>query len=358
MTFMRSVKEHVGVNRQIYNSLMENETLQETFGLNDTKTKRKIEEFLAVAGFEPRKDLAILISKNVLSQHGKSKAFSPILSKVLAIETGIQTYEPTLRDHIAHSVYVFLLGLLFISERNWDFFDPLSWKIASLLHDIGNPLELLSFSSERYLQLIREYKIEVSGYDVSYDYHVILEGLENLKFANDDAFTIIEDRLRMWGYCLDLRELYVSSARLNHGILSALIVLNLIDGLYAKHNPEKRPKKNIDGLDFGTVCYETQIVDAVAGISLHSVLDSIDTIIFEDSPLAFLLVLCDTLQEWDRFSPGQRVYDPFSINLEFCEERVLCRFSLSESKIHRIQHVINKKLRSESFEVLVVPSTM
>lgn len=356
MSDARSI-EFLGINKYIHDIVLRDQIILEGFKL--TNAKREIRSFLGAHGFENRRKWAISISNKALKRHGKGKTFHPFLSRLAEIETGVQQYNPVLRDHISHSVYVFLLGLSFMSRLGSVRIDPLSWKIASLLHDIGYPLQLFSDSIKKYLNLVHEYKSEMSGFGVPINYLVSMQGLEVLKFSDDDAFHTIEGRLEDWGIRLDLQDIclrYQCQGRVNHGILSALIVMNLIDSLYANNNPKREESKILDDIDWGKHYFDTQIVDAVSAMSVHNILEEIDQISFENSPIAYLLILCDNLQQWDRYSPGQRVYDPNSVDIKFGRNQIACKLALSESRIHEIQEVVGKKLQAQAFNLHVQSS--
>jgi len=253
-------EEFVGTNKHIHDVVLSNRTILLNYKL--TEVRGDIAGFLAETSFENRREKAILISNKALRRHGKGKSFHPFLSRLAEIETGVQRYHPTLRDHVTHSVYVFLLGLLFMSKLDSFNIDPLSWKIASLLHDIGYPLQLFSFSISKYLDLIHEYKLEISdqGSCAPIHYSTAIEGLEELLFSEVDAFTSIKRRLRTWGLDLDLKEIHQQNqnqGKINHGILSALIVTNIIDSLYAKNNREREMTKIVNNIDWGKHCFDT-----------------------------------------------------------------------------------------------------
>jgi len=345
----------VGINQQINDVVLSDDNILRDYKL--TGARRDINLFLSETGFENRRERAMSISKKALQRHGKEKSLHPFLSRLATIETGVQQYHPMLRDHITHSVYVFLLGLLFISKLDSFRIDALSWKIASLLHDIGLPLQLFSFSMKKYLNLVHKEKLKVSNQRllIPICYSTSIRGLEGLRFNEVDAFASIGSRLQVWGFDLDLKNIHQQNqnqGRINHGILSALIVTNIIDNLYMEKNPLRQMTKTENGIDWGRRCFDTQILDAVSAIAMHDLLENVQGISLENSPITYLLVLCDNLQEWDRYSPGQRVYDPFSININFDGNQVVCRLSLPESKIRKLRGV-RSKLQTEAIDLRI-----
>jgi hypothetical protein len=138
---------------------------------------------------------------------------------------------------------------------------------------------------------------------------------------------------------------------LNHGILSALITINLIDSLYGKNNPQHARQKNIDQIDWGRDCFEEQILPAVAAIGLHDILDRVESISLEDSPVAYFLVLSDALQQWNRYQPRKRICSPSSLFLEVQDSQILCKLTVSKKRMQETDVV--RKLNSQIWKIKV-----
>lgn len=84
-------------------------------------------------------------------------------------------------------------------------------------------------------------------------------------------------------------------------------------------------------------------MSAAAAISIHNIVDKIKgEIEYCTTPLPFLLTLCDAIQEWDRYSLNRRVYDPYSIRLNFRDRFPEINFDLPDEKVISISHVLNK----------------
>jgi len=224
-----------GVNARIAEALEENRSLQRRYGLESMIAN--LEELLS----EPSPTKAVSIIRRILKKHGKD-IFGDYMARLAEIETAIQRFNPGLRDHVNHSVYVFLLGLLL--ETNFSLIKvrrALTWKLATFLHDVGYPIELFSRSTGDYLGQVHSLRNEIvedSRYTAP-THSIDIENLENLA-SGRNAFELMNSRLAKWGLCVDLKQIYEKKMKrgvVDHGILSSIVVLNIIDALYYRYNP-------------------------------------------------------------------------------------------------------------------------
>lgn len=224
------------------------------------------------------------------------------------------------RDHYSHSVYVFALGLaIYANDASFrkeflDFYkkdgaDDTSflrlWGLTALFHDIGYPFQLAH-------EQIKEYTKSVWGEDNPVSPYV--------SYENFDPLLKIE--------CGDLIEKRYSSAQnvgelLAFGIHERLgypmpLLLSMLCERY------KHQRKFMDHGYYSAVLlfyqlkttgtkFSDQILDVLTAIALHnnlnrydihSALDKNTAIPSSKHPLAYLLVLCDELQDWDRTAFG------------------------------------------------------
>ncbi len=73
-----------------------------------------------------------------MSKHGKEK-FGKHLVDLAQVEFGTRVFMPKHRDHVSHSMFTFILGIVINDKllRHPDVHvDPFEWKLASLFHDI------------------------------------------------------------------------------------------------------------------------------------------------------------------------------------------------------------------------------
>jgi len=345
----------VGINEYLYNNLHRDGINWDTLNIAENDGKpNQLYEFLASSGFNERNKKALDILRNILDIQHK-KPFYKVLEYVLNIEKGTQIYIPHIRDHISHSVYVYLLGKLFfrkLPRLEYDMNFEFKWKLTSLLHDLGNPLHLFTYSLLNYIRIIEEVGEILSPIHTS----LIFNNIADLTPRRDklsNSFLIIQERLNSWGIITNIKREYdknLCDGIIEHGIFSALLMLKIIDGLYTKHNPnhyetddelERHYGRNRIG--WGRNHFDQEIISAAAAISIHNIISNINGHIdYRETPLPFLLILCDTIQEWDRYSPGQRVYDPYSVNLNFINNLPSLIFKLPEYKINKIRNVLGK----------------
>jgi hypothetical protein len=228
------------------------------------------------------------------------------------IEKHIRGIAPQHRDHVIHAFLSFALGIYLQHEYFHLSFDSLQWKISALFHDIAYPAEVAStnflMDIQNKLNNMRKRLHVRTRPDVVFE--IVPKNLARLE--NGDSFDFIQSCLEKWELEVDAKAEYnacVSSGKVCHGMLSALILLYAIDMLYESHNSygdiAEYPLSVFgEGYISWDRRYFTQkIVPACSAIFIHN-LDKKHfirkKILRERAPLAFMLKLVDTLQEWDR----------------------------------------------------------
>lgn len=209
------------------------------------------------------------------------------------------------RGHYVHQFDVFLLGyyiLNTIRQSNKPVASTfhgnpnLTWMLASTFHDMGYPIQQIDewFSSflKTFLKIDTVYQIEIEKIvtPVFYDY---------LKFISEEHYNLTTEPIAISGQCF-VRDwvfhsiLQTNLRRKNHGVISSLL---LIHSLFTK---EKTVRSNIWFLN----AFPRDVLPACHAIALHALpsqdLDTIGGISLSKCPYAFLLVLCDTIQDWQR----------------------------------------------------------
>lgn len=224
------------------------------------------------------------------------------------------------RDHYSHSVYVFALGIA-IYENDKTFNKIISdfykkslfrdteflylWGLTALFHDIGYPFELA------YRQ-VQSYTRELWGKEASVPY-VSYENMGwlldlNGKIKKENLFESVENVNELLAYGIH--------SRLGYPLHVLLKVL---------HNRYANQPKDMDHAYFSAVllahrlmqseiALSDQILDVLTAIALHNSLNKFDlrqalggastAISPYKHPLAYLLILCDELQNWDRTAFG------------------------------------------------------
>ena len=168
------------------------------------------------------------------------------MTRLAEVEHAIKGIQRSQRDHVNHSLLVFALGL-FISHRyqtrETATIVPLQWKLASLFHDIAYPYEIASNIASDYTNRINQTKNLISGTgrfrEATSRTHPI--GLERLS-DKTNGLDLIQNCINSWDLDIDIKKEYNNKIKTNsicHGMISALTILNIIDYMYHKYNPER-----------------------------------------------------------------------------------------------------------------------
>lgn len=270
------------------------------------------------------------------------------------------------RDHYVHSVNVFLLGLAIYSQnkkfRNIienDFNNTpikyriyntdvemflFEWGIASLCHDIGYPMEITNNQIKKFINLVSfdEYKTDNAIPYIGFNRFDVINSLHSSKeikpldllssnIHNRIGTDLFITREKLYSFLENMQK----SGFVDHGFYSAIILLKwygyLIEDLYDKKEKFNHP-----------------IVNSAGAILLHNYYKnvlmkepfSLGNLICENHPTAYLLILCDELQEWNREAYG--IED---------KKKVLAdesRIEISENQI-KIEYLAPKGIMESNF---------
>jgi hypothetical protein len=196
------------------------------------------------------------------------------------------------RDHFFHTLEVCFLGHVLLEtklEDNRYLWQVVAkrlslpdeeipvlrlWYIAALLHDVGHGMEVLN-SSREYFKFFKHSEALKSLQD-SFE-----EAARKLSDAKElDKVGISEERRKV----KDLGTEKNHGIGEDHGVIGALHLQTLLEHIHVEE-PNVDPEK-----------YKP----AVQAIALHNLRRREDKISFSRQPLAFLLAVCDQLQEWRR----------------------------------------------------------
>ncbi len=224
------------------------------------------------------------------------------------------------RDHYSHSVYVFALGLAIFAKNEayrkvfLDFYKTKNadataflrlWGLTALFHDIGYPFQLAH-------EQIKAYAHCLWGEDNPIAPFIAYENMDELltlggRIKNESRFDAVQTVDEMLAYAINYRlgypihdlrsqlaERYKHQSRyMDHGYFSAVLLFNRL----AEANTP----------------FTDEIADVLTAITLHNNFNRYDikealkkNVAIPESkhPLAYLLVLCDELQDWDRTAFG------------------------------------------------------
>lgn len=274
------------------------------------------------------------------------KDFIDLLELLHDYEETAATLIDKQRDHFVHSVNVFLTGIAIYAgngpfrrafaknDAGSVYMEPASsflfrWGLASLFHDIGYPVEIVGNQINRYIRIVTD----ADGDDVkvqarlSYDHFSEIDHIVEISPPEAYAANLIADA-KAHGCAVDasrpidlmsyriFSDLHIDYAQLrdallhfvermgetgfiDHGYYSALILLKWCGYMLQKKGAD--PK-----FLYGPV------LDSCTAILLHNYYKnalmkepfSLGALCPSDMPIAFLLILCDELQEWNRMARG------------------------------------------------------
>lgn len=218
------------------------------------------------------------------------KDFLDLVKQLRKSEELLTTISDFYRDHYFHQVRVTLLGLYILrkgnliklieslnpklfeeigGEENCEF----AWLYASLFHDIGYPIAKIHEIKNFVRDIIRSFP----------DFHFDI--VSELQFDFDPINTLKD--IANFGDSQNnrasfLRESLITHYQKDHGIISSLIVFN---------NFKKKYRERF-------------LLAGLQGMAMHNLSKEKlgFEIKFEDFPFAYLLVLCDEIQEWGRLT--------------------------------------------------------
>jgi hypothetical protein len=211
-----------------------------------------------------------------------------------------------------------------------------TWVLASTFHDMGYPIEKIDEWFERYLDMFLKvelpYKIEIERLltPVFFEYVKYLSET-HLNLAFHRCTPLGQETNRDWSFH---NVLLMNLRKKDHGIISALL---LIHSLLTQEELAKE-----QGWFCGTFPHD--IMPACHAISMHNLQEKNLKISFKNYPFAFLLRLCDELQDWGRSKNGldQSEMLDFEINNEGNFPLINCTLKVNEE-------FLEKKIKSIDF---------
>lgn len=268
-----------------------------------------------------------------------SKSFVDLLDLLKGYEENASTLSDAQRDHYIHSVNVFILGICIYSQNqkvrravsqeynSSDYIRKYStdceeflfnWGIASLFHDIGYPIEIINNQMNKFIGFVAEgFQREIGPYIEYKDFGKFNEfahqesdaycstGLmaECISGHLDVSYNTVKEKLD------DFLGVMQNNGFVDHGFYSAIIVLRWYGEMLIPY-PET---KNV---------FDCQIKNAATAIFLHNAYKNImqkapfnqGKLHIEKYPLAYLLILCDEAQEWNREAYGEKTKRKLAID--------------------------------------------
>lgn len=304
---------------------------------------------------------------------GYSKGIDSLLDLLYQHEATSAVLLTKHRDHYSHSVYVFALGLaIFMNNKNMrdafalrfgqerQYYNFLKyWGMAALFHDVGYPYEISFLQVLEYGEGIAKKRDLNEGTNYGAE-----RGRLKMQYANLDGFVALDskeiskckDFLPEGGK--DINDIFVEQILKDFGLISGN---NTLDRKIIKRCLESRiinADKYMDHGYFSAVLFlkkflnysdgplDQYTLDAVMAMLLHNSFYKItykeqikgekyEPIHLKSQPLAYLLMLCDELQCWDRIPYGKisRTQElAWDIDIEVTDEKIGLVYYFEEGK--------------------------
>ncbi len=325
-----------------------------------------VDRFLKSGRKEDAFDVYFCYLEMFVGDYEKTRRMIELLSEFEANGSGLLMKH---RDHYSHSVYVFTLGLAiyesnaFFQETYRKFYDLKDgqkaachflqyWGLASLFHDIGYPFELPFEQVASYF--------EVDGDKREERPFVAYHGLDSFIAIDEEVRASLKEVISGRDFA-DTNELY---AYLLADRLAATYGFTESQMLEYLTEKPTRPDKFNHYMDhayfsasvlfkklFGEMkcTLNRESLDALTAILMHNSLykfciahyKSERNIRFQAKfhPLAFMLMLCDELQCWDRTAYGRnskKELHPMGCIFDFSDNKVKAVYLFDEKEMAKI----------------------
>ena len=336
-----------------------------------------IKRFVNTGKKEDAFDVYFCYLEMFIGDYDKTRRMIELLSEFEANGSGLLMKH---RDHYSHSVYVFLLGLA-IYESNEIYRDTYKkyynliddkaaahhflkyWGLASLFHDIGYPFELPFEQVCSYF--------EVEGNKRKDRPFVAYKSLENYIKNGDN----VKEKLKQIYTDKDAPEFITTNelfAYVLYKKLSKIYNFTYDEALTWLKTKSTNPDLFNNFMDHAyfssSVLFERLFdemqceieeptVDALVAILIHNSLfkfqieklgdKKINHIPFDVSfyPLAFLLMLCDELQCWDRTAYGRnskKELHPMGVNFDFSNDQIKVEYLYDENEKEKVDYYVKR----------------
>lgn len=318
--------------------------------------ERELEKFIESGVAEDAYTIYYCFLEMFFGHYGKSKKMVELLSE---FESNGSSLLMKHRDHYSHSVYVFALGLS-IYESNTTFratfkkfygFDTDEsnkkedlaaahcflefWGLTSLFHDIGYPFELPFEQVLSYFEVDGKERgkdsIFLAYHNVKSFTKISGEAKEHFNKMFGRKFKSLEELLAFWttkrlGAEYDFSEEYILK-KIHDKPISPEAFGYFMDHAYFSAGRLFRELEQAIGIDK----INDKHIDSLTAILMHNSLFKFAISFYKDDdakgplkmdkhPLAYLLMLCDELQCWDRTSYGRNSRSelhPMSTDFDF-----------------------------------------
>ncbi len=303
--------------------------------------KEAIIQFLESSSKKTAMDVYVSFFDSYKIMQGNTN-FVDLLDVLKNYEENAATLIDKQRDHFVHSVNVFLLGLGIYSQNNLfreiikkefekspkyqgksdspigEFF--FQWGIAALCHDIGYPVEIVNGQIRKFIKLISD----VEGKNVSANPYLAFWTFDVLnsiptrfrrKMEFDGKEMIIDNLLDLLSYDVSRKLGTIPSTTKEYldNFLSYMQKLGIVDhGFYSSLIVLKWYSYMVEINNLNPEFLYNPILNVASAILLHNYYRNVlkknpfglGALAPDKHPIAYLLILCDELQEWNREAYG------------------------------------------------------
>ena len=325
--------------------------------LNRLCLEKSLERFIDSGVAEDAYDVYYCYLEIFFGHYGKSKKMVELLSE---FESNGSSLLMKHRDHYSHSVYVFALGLA-VYETNSSYrrkfkefygLDPDEkkkqqdrkaanlfleyWGLASLFHDIGYPFELPFEQVMSYFEVNRQKRGKGSLYLAYHDLDVLVklgdEAKKQFRTMYGRTFDSFTEVLA-YDIAAKLGERYAFTEESMAEVIRRKPAQPNTFGYFMDHAFFSACRLFRELEQSGGVGQLNRMhVDALSAIMLHNSLFKFSIAFYkdkkkrkaplrmEDHPLAYMLMLCDELQCWDRTAYGRNSrteLHPMAVDFDF-----------------------------------------
>ena len=352
--------------------------------INRLCLERELEKFLDSAATQDAYTVFYCFIEIFFGNYGKFKKRVELLSEY---ESNGSSLLMKHRDHYSHSVFVFALGLA-IYETNDNFRRAFNsyyhfgqpedrdqespkaahffleyWGMTALFHDIGYPFELTFEQVMAFFEAGDDdrgtntpfivYKNMRTMTELSPLAQEFFEKMYGRNFSTIDellAFDLTQKLGTSYGFSeeyllktLKRKPVMPESfcGYMDHAYFSSLLLYHMLETAMEINTAEgSRTRPHV---------FQPAHVDALGAILLHYDLYTYSIASGEDGtkpkfsmdmhPLAWLLLLCDELQCWDRTAYGRnsrKELHPMAVEFDFSENRLFARYLYDEKEQDKI----------------------
>ena len=343
--------------------------------INRLCLEKSLERFIDSGVAEDAYDVYYCYLEIFFGHYGKSKKMVELLSE---FESNGSSLLMKHRDHYSHSVYVFALGLAIYETNSTyrckfkEFYKQILdgetkqeqaaanlflefWGLASLFHDIGYPFELPFEQAISYFEVNKLNRGKGSLFIAYHDLDVLTklgdEAKEQfLKLYNREFESITE--ILAYDIADKLGEMYGVTEAGMLDVLTRKPTQPNDFGYFMDHAffSSCRLYRELEQ-SIGTKGITKLHVDALSAIMLHNSLFKFsisfykdkkkhkDPLRMENHPLAFMLMICDELQCWDRTAYGRNSrteLHPMAVDFDFSRNAIHACYYYDEAEQEKI----------------------